>query len=127
MRHGEPQDAGHQLVAQPAQQPLAELALERIDVLLEPAVDQDRDQEQQAEPEQVAELLDLEPAEVRDVHGEGDALALDALVHDVLGQVERDVIEELRRGHEAADRQRVLDRKPDHVPEDRPVESFILP
>src|SRR4051812_49996359 len=94
MRQREAQDTRDQLVTQAAQQALAEAALVGVDVLLEPAVHQDGDEEQEAEHEQVADLVEVEAHEVV---RELDVLPEDALVEDVLRDVEGDVVDRQRQ------------------------------
>jgi hypothetical protein len=101
------QDTVGQLVAQPAQHALAQAALKGIDDELEGTVDQHEAQEGETEHDQEAWLLELEALEEGDrgsrqglaigqVESEErlgraftlEALALNALVDDLLGQVE---------------------------------------
>ena len=96
----EAQHARQQLRAQQAQQALAEPALVDVDRVFEAAVDQDRQQEQAGQEGEVLELRVA--AEVDAAEGDGarkiGRLAAERLVDDLLGQVERGVVDRQRGG-----------------------------
>ena len=115
------QDAVVELVAQAAQHALAHPALLRIDALLELAVDDHGDQEDETHDHQVLELVDLEAVEDADdlvredrreiefPDQERDGLVVlegepgNAVVDDRLRHAERHEIEHLRQHHEEQD------------------------
>ena len=123
VRQREAQQAVDQLVAQAAQHALAHAALERVDHELEQAVGEDQRQEGEAQRQEKIRLLHVETAEQDDGRagqglGEGqvegekglgrafaqEALALDPLVDDRLGQIKGNEIERQGQGDEHQDR-----------------------
>ena len=61
--HGEAQDAVDEVEAKPTQHALAEPSLEGIDVELESAVDADEGEEQEAQPDEIRQPLELDARE----------------------------------------------------------------
>src|SRR5205814_4726877 len=81
--HRKAQQALEQIVAQAAQHAFADPALADVQVIFEPAVDQDEDEKNAAQQHQVRDLSELEPEEFL-----GKIFAADRVVDDHLGQFE---------------------------------------
>jgi hypothetical protein len=102
-REREAQDEIEQVEAQPPQHALAHPPLHRVDLELEPAVQDDQAEEQDRQREEVGDAVQVEAEQAlhRVDRREGDAL--DRLVDDGLRQVEREVIDHHRRDHQRHD------------------------
>jgi hypothetical protein len=107
-----------QLVAEAAQHALAELALERVDEVLEPAVDQHDREKREAQHHQVGYALELKPEHrLRELRALGDRV-----IDDRLRQVQRRVKKRKRGERKNQQRQLRLPAMPDDEPVDRRVE-----
>ena len=91
MAHRKPQQALEKIVAQAAQHALPDPALAHVEVILEPAVDQDKDEKDQAQQHEVGEAVELD-AEDRP----REVLAGNRLVDNDLWQFER-VVQKRKR------------------------------
>jgi hypothetical protein len=84
MPHRKAQQALKQIVAQPAQHALADPALADVQVIFEPAVDQDEDEKDAAQQDEIGNLSELDPDDFL-----REFFAADRLVDDHLRQFER--------------------------------------
>ena len=88
MRQREAQHPHKQVIAQPPEHALAQEALVDVDDVFEGLVDDDQQQEDGAECKQIFQLIEFKP-EI----GLREIAALDRLVQDDLGQVQKDIEE----------------------------------
>src|SRR5205807_3448927 len=88
IRRWKPQQPQVKRIAEAPQHPLAELPLERVDEVFEPAVDQNQREEYPAQKHQIRNLIEFEPEDFL-----RKMLAADGVVDDFFGQLQR-IIEE---------------------------------
>ena len=126
-RQREAQDVVEQRVAQPAQHALAHPALHGVDLELQPAAEHDQAEESHAQREQVGQALQVEAEPVRGRSRLGERTALDRLVDDGLGDVERQVVDHHARQHQGHDQQLVALAVADDEAEQAAVHRGSLP
>ena len=98
-------------IAHPPQQPLAKPALVVVDELLDAAVHHDQNEEPGAEQEQIPDLTQFGAEKLGRIR---DVLAEDRLVEDVLGDIQRQVVERQCADGERAQNRRLLHGVSEH-------------
>ncbi len=125
-RQREAQDVVEEPIAQAPEHALAHPALHGVDLELEPAVEHDQAEEDDRQGEQVGQALEVHAEPVGDrVLLEG--VALDRLVDDRLGQVERQVVDDHGRQHQRHDQELVALAVTDDEAEETAVHWALLP